>query len=113
MASPRFALSAAAGACHLQRWRRPLAFCAGPRIAIGPVTPNVKTMPAKAKMRTAKQTSERRLDAMLDEALAGTFPASDPVAVGGATSTEPPARPVDRKAPLIDAEEVAALRCRR
>jgi hypothetical protein len=69
-------------------------------------------MPAKAKMRTAMQSSERRLDAMLDDALAGTFPASDPVAVGGATSTEPPARPVDRQAPLINVEEVAALRCK-
>ena len=69
-------------------------------------------MPAIPKLPTAKKSRERRIDAMLDEALAQTFPASDPVAVGGSTSTEPPARPVDRRAPLIDLEEVAALRCR-
>jgi hypothetical protein len=42
----------------------------------------------------------RRLDAELDEALAQTFPASDPFSVGRFTATEPPSRPVDAKAPL-------------
>jgi hypothetical protein len=45
--------------------------------------------------------ARRKLDAELDKALAQTFPASDPVAVGHATSTEPPARPVDRQAPEL------------
>jgi hypothetical protein len=44
-------------------------------------------------------------DAKLDLALANTFPASDPVAVGGSTGTEPPSRPVDRQSPIIDAHE--------
>ena len=41
----------------------------------------------------------RKLDIQLDTALAQTFPASDPFEVGRFTSTEPPARPVDREAP--------------
>jgi hypothetical protein len=41
----------------------------------------------------------RKLEARLDEALAQTFPASDPFSVGRFTGTEPPSRPVDRRAP--------------
>lgn len=41
----------------------------------------------------------RKLDAELDKALAQTFPASDPFSVGQFTGTEPPSRPVERKAP--------------
>ena len=44
---------------------------------------------------------KRHLDDLLDEGLKQTFPASDPVSVGGFTSTETPGQPVDR--------EVAAL----
>ncbi|MET0652712.1 MAG: hypothetical protein ABWY63_09350 [Hyphomicrobiaceae bacterium] len=40
----------------------------------------------------------RHLDELLDEGLQGTFPASDPVAVGDFTSTEAPRRPIDRAA---------------
>jgi hypothetical protein len=43
----------------------------------------------------------RKLEAALDIALAQTFPASDPFSVGQFTSTEPPARPVDRQAPEV------------
>ena len=39
-----------------------------------------------------------RIDELLDEGLRATFPASDPVAVGHFTATEPPSRPVDREA---------------
>ncbi len=46
-----------------------------------------------------EDSARRKLDAELDKALAQTFPASDPFSVGHFTSTEPPARPVDRKAP--------------
>jgi hypothetical protein len=67
-------------------------------------------MSAKAKRGKTKPDSTRKLDARLDEALGETFPASDPVAVGHSTGTEPPARPVDRKAPIIDLEDVAAAR---
>jgi len=42
--------------------------------------------------------AERHLDELLDEGLRATFPASDPVAVGHFTATEPPSRPVDREA---------------
>ncbi len=38
----------------------------------------------------------RHLNDLLDEGLKGTFPASDPVAVGQFTSTEPPSRPIAR-----------------
>ena len=53
----------------------------------------------KATTRVGK-AERRKLDAELDEALAHTFPASDPVSIGHATGTEPPARPTDRKAPI-------------
>lgn len=46
------------------------------------------------------QAKRRALEARLDDALRQTFPASDPIAVGHATGTEPPSRPVDAEAPL-------------
>jgi hypothetical protein len=49
---------------------------------------------------------DARLEAELDTALAQTFPASDPVSVGRCTSTEPPARPIDRKAPRLEIEDM-------
>jgi hypothetical protein len=67
-------------------------------------------MAAKAKIRKTNLGADRKLDAQLDEALGDTFPASDPIAVGHSTSTEPPARPTDRKAPEIDLDEIAAAR---
>ncbi len=73
-------------------------------------------MPAAAssgrRRRSRRRTVGGELDKGLDEALVQTFPASDPVAVGGATSTEDPLRPVDRKAPEIDKDEVYAQSCR-
>jgi len=53
------------------------------------------------------------LDARLDQALLQTFPASDPIAIGGDTATEPPSRPVERLAPAIDADAVEAVRTQR
>jgi hypothetical protein len=47
----------------------------------------------------ASERAARKLEAALDEALSETFPASDPIAVGAPTATEPPSAPVDRKAP--------------
>ena len=67
-------------------------------------------MAAKTKIRKPNLGADRKLDAQLDEALGDTFPASDPIAVGHSTSTEPPARPTDRKAPEIDLDEIAAAR---
>jgi hypothetical protein len=54
----------------------------------------------------------RKQEAGLDEALEQTFPASDPFSVGQFTATEAPARPADRKAPLVEPQE-ADLRDRR
>jgi hypothetical protein len=54
------------------------------------------------------QLSKVELDKELDDALKGTFPASDPLAVGDATSTEPD-RPIDRKPALLDKELVHEL----
>jgi len=47
--------------------------------------------------------SKAELDRELNDALQGTFPASDPVAIGDATSTEPD-RPIGRKPALLDKE---------
>ena len=49
------------------------------------------------RLSAARDGSEKQhLDELLDEGLRETFPASDPVAVGHFTGTEPPSRPVDR-----------------
>jgi hypothetical protein len=58
--------------------------------------------------RRPKAERDARLEAELDRALAGTFPASDPYSVGHFTSTEPPARPVDRQAPELTPEPTEA-----
>jgi hypothetical protein len=46
----------------------------------------------------------RHLEELLDEGLRGTFPVSDPVAVGDFTSTEAPRRPVETPAAFPIAE---------
>ena len=51
------------------------------------------------------EDGRRKQEAGLDEALEQTFPASDPFSVGQFTATEPPARPADRKAPLVELPE--------
>jgi hypothetical protein len=50
-----------------------------------------------------KRTSK---DAGVDRSLDMTFPASDAPARGTATSTEPPKRPTNRKAPLMTKEQI-------
>jgi hypothetical protein len=47
---------------------------------------------------------KRHLDELLDEGLRATFPASDPVAVGRFTGTEPPSQPLDRAGPNMTSE---------
>jgi hypothetical protein len=64
----------------------------------------------KHARNAVSESVARGLDSDLDRALEDTFPASDPVAVGGATSTEEPSRPIDRRAPEVDLEAVAAAR---
>ena len=52
------------------------------------------------RLSAAGDRRERsHLDELLDEGLRATFPASDPVAVGHFTGTEPPSQPLDRAAP--------------
>ena len=53
-----------------------------------------------------KQSPE--IDKELDEALKATFPASDPVAVGETTSTQPD-RPLNRRPAELDLELVNEL----
>jgi hypothetical protein len=48
--------------------------------------------------KTKKKETEKKVDR--------TFPASDPIATGKATSTEPPKRPKDRQAPVISKDEI-------
>ena len=60
-----------------------------------------------SELSSSSTSRRRKLDASLDEALAQTFPASDPVSVGHATATEPPSRPIDRKPPLATPDEAA------
>src|SRR5262245_22888200 len=86
------------------------------------VPPDMAAMPpAKRKPRTraearapaqgrARRPSAAALDARLDLALVGTFPASDPIAIGRSTATEPPARPVERAPVAIDVEGIERAR---
>jgi hypothetical protein len=60
--------------------------------------------------RTLRVARAAALDARLDLALMATFPASDPIAIGRSTATEPPSRPVDRRAAAIGAEVIERLR---
>ena len=62
----------------------------------------------KRRRKVGGDTRSRQ-EERLDEALSETFPASDPIAAGAPTGTEPLARPVDREAPRIDPNEVAAV----
>lgn len=57
-------------------------------------------------MTLSKKANDR--DRKIDEAVKETFPASDPPSSATATSTEAPARPVERKAPIIRKEDVEA-----
>lgn len=52
------------------------------------------------------QKKSKTEETKVDKAIDMTFPASDPVATGKATSNEPPSRPVDRKPPVITKEEI-------
>ena len=61
------------------------------------------------RRRKAGGDARSRQEERLDEALSETFPASDPIAAGAPTGTEPLPLPVDRKAPRIDRDEVAAV----
>jgi len=57
-----------------------------------------------APPRSGRKSREEKLDASVDM----TFPASDAPAPGHTTGTEPPARPIDRKAPIITKEQIEA-----
>lgn len=56
----------------------------------------------KSRQKPDKQEKEKKIDNAIKE----TFPASDPVATGEATGTEPAKRPVDRRPPVISKEEI-------
>jgi hypothetical protein len=53
-------------------------------------------------MEHTKTPKERKIDKAVDM----SFPASDAPAHGNPTGTEPPRRPVDRKAPRVTKEEI-------
>ena len=61
------------------------------------------------RRRKAGGDARSQQEERLDEALSETFPASDPIAAGVPTGTEPLPQPVDRKAPRIDRDEVVAV----
>jgi hypothetical protein len=60
--------------------------------------------PQPARSHPERKGREDKVDAAIDM----TFPASDAPTPGPATGTEPPARPVDRKAPIITKEQIEA-----
>jgi len=66
--------------------------------------------PRPASNMAAREKAARKRDAVLHEALKETFPASDPIAVGAPTGTEPPRAPIDRKPPRSFANAPASRR---
>jgi hypothetical protein len=54
-------------------------------------------------VKSRDSLSKAELDRELNDALKGTFPASDPVTISDTTSTEPD-RPIGRKPALLDKE---------
>jgi hypothetical protein len=64
-------------------------------------------MKRKGRRRNdARSRESKSRERRLDNAVEMTFPASDPVAPGHATGTEPPRRPADRRAPVVSQEEI-------
>jgi hypothetical protein len=53
-----------------------------------------------------RKVGKKDCEQKVDDAVEMTFPASDPTAPGSATGTEPAARPVSRKAPVISKEDI-------
>jgi hypothetical protein len=51
-------------------------------------------------------SDKKHKDQKVDKAVDMSFPASDAPSHGKATGTEPPARPADRKAPVITKDEI-------
>jgi len=56
--------------------------------------------------RDQKALDKKVKDKKVDKAIDMTFPASDPTTHGKPTATEPPKRPVDRKAPVVTKEQI-------
>jgi hypothetical protein len=81
-------------------------------LSIAAIEPTLRRSHVQGMDPTTKRRERpaRELDALLDEALRGTFPASDPIAVGHPTGTEPAASPIDRRSPLPDEVEMPDLR---
>jgi hypothetical protein len=64
---------------------------------------------SQRKLQPARGQPERkRHEEKVDAAVDMSFPASDAPTPGRPTGTEPPARPVDRKAPIISKEQIEA-----
>jgi hypothetical protein len=68
----------------------------------------VGVLPDDAVIWIVDMKSNARKSRKLDDALVMTFPASDPPAIGEPTGTEPPRRPIERKAPLITGDQIEA-----
>ena len=58
-----------------------------------------------SEAKTVTETKTRK-DKKVDRAGDMSFPASDAPAHGRTTATEPPGRPVDRKAPVVTKDEI-------
>jgi hypothetical protein len=64
----------------------------------------------KPKNSKNKRDNGQPREAKIDEAIRETFPASDPIAAGDATGTEPPKRSADHKAPIISDDDIEQAR---
>lgn len=64
----------------------------------------------QSNKKPASAEDKKREEKKLDEAIKHSFPASDPVRPGNPTSTEQPARPKDRQAPLPSKADIEAAR---
>ena len=77
---------------------------------ISPATGLGGDMEVKDMSQGNTKEKDGQREKKIDDAIDKTFPASDPPASGRSTSTEAPARPADRKAPVITKEEIEDAR---
>jgi hypothetical protein len=64
----------------------------------------------QADRKNSDRKKKQHEDERVDEAIRETFPASDPIAAGEATGTEPIGSSTDRRAPKVSREEVEHAR---
>jgi DnaJ-class molecular chaperone len=64
--------------------------------------------PRRPEAENSPHKDKKAREDDVDQSVEMTFPASDAATPGHATSTEPPSRPTDRRAPMISKDDIEA-----